>query len=341
MRRLADDELVANLLLLHGLHPDDVETRVQGALDRVRPYLGSHAGGVEFLGVDEDGVAQLQLKGSCDGCAGSAATVHNAVERAVLDAAPEVVRVHVEGVVEPKPAHPGCCRSACVARTGWSRRSARDADRGPVRRPSPGHAAARAAAPRRGVRDVRRAGPGQHSHVASLSERRLLCTCRACYLLFTAQGAGARRLRAIPERVVRVADFEFSQAQWDDLAIPVDLVFVFQQSDLTDPDAAQRIVACYPSPAGATESELDLSAWTAIARANPTIAGTEADVEAVLVRRRGEDGFSCYVVPIDVCYELVGLVRQFWTGFQGGAEVWQHIDDFFDRLPRGPVVKGG
>jgi Fe-S cluster biogenesis protein NfuA len=107
VRRLADDDLVSNLLMLHGLHPDDVDTRVQAALDRVRPYLGSHAGGIEFLGVDEQGVAQLQLKGSCDGCAGSAATVHNAVERAVLDAAPEVVSVHVEGVVEPKPSSSG------------------------------------------------------------------------------------------------------------------------------------------------------------------------------------------------------------------------------------------
>lgn len=171
-----------------------------------------------------------------------------------------------------------------------------------------------------------------HSHVASLSERRLLCTCRPCYLLFTAEGAGKRRLRAIPDRVVRTADFDFSQAQWDDLAIPVDLVFLFQQSDLVDPALPRRIVACYPSPAGATESELDLSAWTAIAQANPTLAGVTPDVEAVLVRRLGASGFSCYVVPIDVCYELVGLVRQFWTGFQGGTEVWQHIDEFFDRL---------
>jgi hypothetical protein len=173
---------------------------------------------------------------------------------------------------------------------------------------------------------------GSHSHVASVSERRLLCTCRACYLLFTAEGAGARRLRAIPDRVVRPDDFVFSQAQWDDLAIPVDLVFVFQQSDLADPPGPLRIVACYPSPAGATESELDLSAWTAIAHANPTLAGVAPDVEAVLVRRLGDTRFSCYVVPIDSCYELVGLVRQFWTGFQGGAEVWQHIDDFFDRM---------
>jgi len=107
VRRLTDDELVANLFMLHELHPDDVDARVQAALDRVRPYLGAHAGGIEFLGVDENGVAQLRLEGSCDGCAGSTATVQNAVERAVLEAAPEVVRIHVEGMVAPKPETPG------------------------------------------------------------------------------------------------------------------------------------------------------------------------------------------------------------------------------------------
>ncbi|MEP7179861.1 MAG: NifU family protein [Pseudonocardiales bacterium] len=102
VRTLSDDDLVGNLLLLHDLHPDDVETRIQRALDKVRPYLGSHAGGVEFVGVD-DGVARLRLEGSCDGCAGSTATVHNAVERAVLEAAPEVGAVVVEGMVaEPQ-----------------------------------------------------------------------------------------------------------------------------------------------------------------------------------------------------------------------------------------------
>jgi Fe-S cluster biogenesis protein NfuA len=103
VRLLAGDSLVENLLMLHDLHPDDVATRVQQALDKVRPYLGSHAGGITFTGVDADGVARLQLIGSCDGCAGSAATVHNAVERAVLEAAPELTGVEVEGVVEPKP----------------------------------------------------------------------------------------------------------------------------------------------------------------------------------------------------------------------------------------------
>ncbi|MDT4939701.1 MAG: hypothetical protein QOG80_3372 [Pseudonocardiales bacterium] len=107
LRRLTDDDLVSNLLMLHELHPDDVDARVQAALDKVRPYLGAHAGGIEFLGVDEQGIAQLRLEGSCDGCAGSTATVQNAVERAVLEAAPDVVSIHVEGMVEPKPATPG------------------------------------------------------------------------------------------------------------------------------------------------------------------------------------------------------------------------------------------
>jgi Fe-S cluster biogenesis protein NfuA len=112
IRKLATDDLLANLMILHDVHPDDVATRIQAALDRVRPYLGSHAGGIEFLGVDEHGVAQLRLQGSCDGCAGSAATVHTAVERAVLEAAPDVLRVEVEGVVEEKPTKSGLLQIA-------------------------------------------------------------------------------------------------------------------------------------------------------------------------------------------------------------------------------------
>lgn len=166
----------------------------------------------------------------------------------------------------------------------------------------------------------------EHGHVASLSERRLMCSCRACYLLFTNPGAGARRLRAVPQSYRTVPDFAYSQAQWDELAIPVDLVFLFQQSDLG------RVVACYPSPAGATESELDLDAWRTIAATNPALAEVEPDVEAVLVRRMAAGEFDCLVVPIDACYELVGLVRQHWTGFQGGDEVWRRIDAFFADL---------
>jgi Fe-S cluster biogenesis protein NfuA/nitrite reductase/ring-hydroxylating ferredoxin subunit len=100
--RLVEDELVASLLVLHDLHPKDTETRVVEALDQVRPYLGSHAGGVELLGVDTDGVVHLRLEGSCDGCPSSTMTVKLAIERAIEEAAPEVTAVEVENLTREK-----------------------------------------------------------------------------------------------------------------------------------------------------------------------------------------------------------------------------------------------
>ena len=97
---LAEDPLVESLLLLHDLHPLDVDARIQRGLDRVRPYLGSHAGGVEYLGV-RDGVARLRLEGSCHGCPSSTVTVRLAIEGAVAEAAPEVTEVVVEGMTAP------------------------------------------------------------------------------------------------------------------------------------------------------------------------------------------------------------------------------------------------
>jgi Fe-S cluster biogenesis protein NfuA/nitrite reductase/ring-hydroxylating ferredoxin subunit len=102
--RFVGDELVASLLVLHGLHPKDTRTRVVEALDQVRPYLGSHAGGVELLGVDTDGVVHLRLEGSCDGCPSSTQTVKLAIERAIEQAAPEIIAVEVENLtVEKEP----------------------------------------------------------------------------------------------------------------------------------------------------------------------------------------------------------------------------------------------
>ena len=104
LAELAADPQVEGLLLLHGLHPLDVDARIQRALDQVRPYLGSHAGGVQYLGVT-DGVARLRLEGSCHGCPSSTVTVQLAIEGAVQDAAPEVTEVVVEGMTTaPEPA---------------------------------------------------------------------------------------------------------------------------------------------------------------------------------------------------------------------------------------------
>jgi Fe-S cluster biogenesis protein NfuA len=97
------DELLSHLLLVHDLHPVDVETRVRQALEEVRPYLGTHGGDVELLGVD-DGVARLRLEGTCNGCPSSTVTLRNAIEEAVMRAAPELERIDAEGVAEPQPA---------------------------------------------------------------------------------------------------------------------------------------------------------------------------------------------------------------------------------------------
>lgn len=98
---LARDDLVASLLLVHGLHPYDVDTRVRQALDDVRPYLGSHGGDVELLAVTDDGVAQLRLLGSCDGCASSSVTLELAVREAIESAAPEVTDIEVRAADTP------------------------------------------------------------------------------------------------------------------------------------------------------------------------------------------------------------------------------------------------
>jgi Fe-S cluster biogenesis protein NfuA/nitrite reductase/ring-hydroxylating ferredoxin subunit len=100
LKRFTDDKFIESLLVLHGIHPVDVDTRIEAALDQARPYLGSHAGGVEYLGVDENGVAHLKLEGSCHGCPSSTVTVKLTLEQAIAEAAPEVIRVEVEGVAE-------------------------------------------------------------------------------------------------------------------------------------------------------------------------------------------------------------------------------------------------
>jgi Fe-S cluster biogenesis protein NfuA len=104
---LAADDLVKDLLVLHGLHPKSTLERVTEALDKVRPYLGSHAGDVDLLGVDGDGVLRLQLKGTCDGCPSSTLTVKYAIEKAIHQAAPEISDIDVAGVVEDAPPQTG------------------------------------------------------------------------------------------------------------------------------------------------------------------------------------------------------------------------------------------
>jgi hypothetical protein len=169
--------------------------------------------------------------------------------------------------------------------------------------------------------------PEEHGHVADVESRGLLCTCRACYLLFTHRGAARGRYRSVPDRYRWDPTFRLTEAQWDGLQIPVDVAFFFFNTPLG------RFVALYPGPGGATESELDVGAgaWRDVLDANPAFADLAPDVEALLVRRAG-DRFEAYLVPIDACYELVGRVKRTWKGFAGGEEAWREIDEFFERL---------
>ncbi|HEU4350027.1 MAG TPA: DUF5947 family protein [Actinoplanes sp.] len=164
-------------------------------------------------------------------------------------------------------------------------------------------------------------GP-EHPHVVDLQSRALLCACRPCYLLFTDEHANLH-YRAVPERYLSFPARVLDDRAWDELQIPVALAFLFRNS------VQGRMVAFYPGPAGATESELPLDAWDRIVAQHPDLAVLRPDVEALLVRR-GED--ACFLVPVDACYELVGRLRTKWHGFDGGSEARAAIDAFFARV---------
>ncbi|HET6502700.1 MAG TPA: NifU family protein [Amycolatopsis sp.] len=107
LEALAGDEIVGGLLVLHDLHPVPTRERVVAALEKVRPYLGSHAGDVELLDIDADGVAHLRLTGTCDGCPSSRVTVQQAIEQGIRSVAPEITGIDVAGMVPEQPTGPG------------------------------------------------------------------------------------------------------------------------------------------------------------------------------------------------------------------------------------------
>ncbi len=155
--------------------------------------------------------------------------------------------------------------------------------------------------------------------------RALECACRACYLLFTQPGAGHGQHRAVPDRYRYTPAFAGGARLWDSVAIPVRTAFFLTNS------ISHRTTAFYPGPAGATESLLSIEAWAEVLRDSPVGAVPAEDTEALLVRKLTER-FECFLIPVDVCYRLVGLVRTYWKGFDGGSQTWQAIEDFFAGL---------
>ncbi|MGF1472517.1 MAG: DUF5947 family protein [Rubrobacteraceae bacterium] len=164
-----------------------------------------------------------------------------------------------------------------------------------------------------------------HRHLLNVASRELLCACRACSILFYDAAASEGRYRLIPDRHRLLVGFALTDAQWESLRIPVDMAFFFHSAP------AGRVVAFYPSPMGPTESLLKLETWEELERANPVLGEMEDDVEALLVNRtRGAR--EHFLVPMDQCYGLVGLIRMHWRGLSGGQEVWEEIEKFFEAL---------
>ncbi len=182
-----------------------------------------------------------------------------------------------------------------------------------------------------------------HQHLLDPKQRNIVCACDGCVLLFCGQ-AGAHYLR-VPRRLRRLAGFQIIDLQWESLMIPINLAFFYRDS------AADRVLAMYPSPAGATESLLSLESWEEIVSGNKALGTMEPDVEAFLVNRIGANrpgvdnigidntaadnigtAAEYFIVPIDECYRLVGLIRMHWRGLSGGTEVWKEIHQFFGDL---------
>lgn len=158
-----------------------------------------------------------------------------------------------------------------------------------------------------------------HRHLLNLDERRIVCVCETCWSM----RSGDPEFRPPGARVLWLEDFVMADETWAAFQIPIGLAFMLRSS------VTGAVVAMYPSPAGATESELDLSAWDALRAANPVLDGLEPDAEALIVNRTA-DPPQYAIVPVDQCYRMVGLIKSRWEGITGGRGVDDAIAEFFD-----------
>ena len=167
--------------------------------------------------------------------------------------------------------------------------------------------------------------PTEHRHLLEVSKREVMCVCQACSILFDREAASLGKFRLIPDRRIYFSDFRMDDIQWESLRIPVGLAFFFYDTP------AEKVLAYYPGPMGATESLLSLDTWDALVASNPILKEMEPDVEALLINR-ARGARDHFLVPVDECFRLVGVLRMNWRGFTGGKQVWEEIDRFFQGL---------
>jgi hypothetical protein len=168
----------------------------------------------------------------------------------------------------------------------------------------------------------------EHRHLLEVQERQILCACEVCI----AMKAGMEGLRPVGTRTLWLGDLDFPDELWAAFGLPIGLAFFLRSS------ATQGVVALYPSPAGATESELDLHAWEQLLSRNPVLRGLEADAEALVVNRMG-DVAQHAIVPIDECYRLVGLIKATWQGISGGTAIEDAVPGFFAEVRQRAVAQ--
>jgi hypothetical protein len=185
-------------------------------------------------------------------------------------------------------------------------------------------ARAPAAAPRERCELCRTTIPEEHRHLLHLVERRILCVCAACWSM----RSGDAELRPVGARTAWLEDLEMPEDVWARFSIPIGLAFFMRSTQ------ADSVIAMYPSPAGATESELDLAAWGDLVALNPALDDMEPDAEGLIVNRLAEP--HAYVIaPIDRCYALVGTVKASWEGISGGPGMEEAVSAFFADLRPG------
>jgi hypothetical protein len=177
----------------------------------------------------------------------------------------------------------------------------------------------------------------EHPHLIEIATRQIVCACDACAMLF--DGMEKSKYKRVSRRALRLTNFEMSDGQWESLLIPINMAFFFQSS------VESKMVALYPSPAGAVESLLPLDAWNEIVAGNRELLDLQPDIEALLVNRvghaHGMGRAEYFIAPIDECYKLVGLMRASWKGLSGGEEVWTEMARFFSDLRlKSEVVSG-
>jgi hypothetical protein len=163
----------------------------------------------------------------------------------------------------------------------------------------------------------------QHRHLLDISRRTTICACDLCTFRFENPING--RFKLIPQDTSFLPDFRLTGVQWENLGLPVNVVFIYYDR------LTQRPVAKYPGPNGAAEAPMTVADWQSILAGNPGLEDLKPDVEALLLDRSGETP-GYFRVPIDVCFELVRLTRRNWRGFAGGDRVWLEIETFFARL---------